>query len=219
MQLERSSGELASGKVCNTVPVRIPQGATVLLLDCENVGRFDFQMLPADFTLVAFLGNINFLRRLEFISYSRQLGKSVVQLVDVLPGRKNSLDFYITCYLGIFLSERPNAEYIIISADKGFDSLIAHLRALEKNVRRVNTQLEACVPERPCIDTLFSQSYEQLRCLQPRCRPAHIRALRSYLKHIFNDKVLAEEVAAVIERLTASGLMVINEHNRVVYHL
>jgi len=38
-------------------------------------------------------------------------------------GHKNSLDFQLSTYLGMRISENPNEEYYIVSSDTGFDSV------------------------------------------------------------------------------------------------
>ncbi|MFM8476255.1 MAG: PIN domain-containing protein, partial [Planctomycetaceae bacterium] len=53
-------------------------------------------------------------------------------------GGPNALDFHIACYIGRLSVTEPESDFVIMSGDTGFDSLITHLQSLQVRVRRWN---------------------------------------------------------------------------------
>ncbi len=101
---------------------------TYVLIDFENVQVKSLALLKGEgFHVRVFLGpNNNDLPRGLVLPIKEMKERGDYIELDT-PG-KNAFDFYITYYLGLFVAKDPQANFVIISKDKGFDSLIKHLK-------------------------------------------------------------------------------------------
>ncbi len=62
---------------------------------------------------------------------------SDVEYVQIVGSGPNAVDFHVAFYIGRLASEHPEANYIIVSRDTGFDPLVRHLGTLKIKCRRV----------------------------------------------------------------------------------
>jgi hypothetical protein len=108
-----------------------------LLVDFENVPVKSLAKLSghADVRIKVFLGKNNNKLGTELVMAMQALGHRAeyVRLTSTGP---NALDFHIACYLGRILTADAAARCTVISKDKGFDALIAHLVAEGRQVAR-----------------------------------------------------------------------------------
>lgn len=119
---------------------------TYILVDFENVQPqvADLGLLRGDdFRVRIFHGvhqnkfDVSMYKALQPLGYRVELVQSDRQGPDVL-------DFHISFYLGRLLQEHlsqpiPAARFFVISKDRGFDSLIVHIRSLGFEAHRVAT--------------------------------------------------------------------------------
>lgn len=100
-----------------------------IFVDCENVGGSDLALLngrPADVMLV--LGCRQGLT-LSVVEAVRRLPLDQVTLVQSTLAGRNALDFVLACQVGRAVERHPGSAIRIISRDKGFDALVAHLKS------------------------------------------------------------------------------------------
>ena len=100
-----------------------------ILIDFENVQPMNLEILSGhNMRLIVFIGanqkNIPF----EFATALQTLGENA-RYQKISGNGSNALDFHIAFYAGELAAKDPNSYFHIISRDKGFDPLIAHLRA------------------------------------------------------------------------------------------
>ncbi|MBL8519243.1 MAG: hypothetical protein JNK75_01100 [Betaproteobacteria bacterium] len=98
-----------------------------ILVDFENVPVKSLEKLAGrEVRVKVFLGKNNNKLGTDLVMAMQALGDkaSYVRLTSTGP---NALDFHIACYLGHMLAVEPGARCTVISKDKGFDALIAHL--------------------------------------------------------------------------------------------
>jgi hypothetical protein len=100
-----------------------------VFLDFENVHQVDLSVFgnrPVSFTLL--LGAQQHKIDAALLENLMQRAASV-QIIRLTSSGKNALDFALAYYLGRAALADPTAHFHIISKDKGFDNLIAHLRS------------------------------------------------------------------------------------------
>ncbi|MCB1615494.1 MAG: hypothetical protein KDI30_05720 [Pseudomonadales bacterium] len=98
-----------------------------ILIDYENVQVKSLALLKdAHFQVRVFLGPKNSKLATEFVLAMKALGERG-DFIVLDAGGANALDFHIAYYLGKLAELDSSAAFYVISKDKGFDPLIAHL--------------------------------------------------------------------------------------------
>lgn len=98
-----------------------------ILIDYENVPVKSLALLKGKpFRVGVFLGPKNTRLATEFVLAMRDLGAQG-DYIQIEAAGPNALDFHIAYYLGRLLEARAADSYHIISKDKGFDALVAHV--------------------------------------------------------------------------------------------
>ncbi|MBL8522544.1 MAG: hypothetical protein JNN20_02530 [Betaproteobacteria bacterium] len=163
-----------------------------VLIDFENRPvKSIAQLAPEHFRVHIFLGKNN-----------TKVGKDLAMQVQAMGARakyvnvefdgKNVLDFYIAYYLGELSAADPTGFFHIISGDKGFDPLVAHIK--ERKI----------LSER-------SESIEEMRCFRepvPAPAPVPIPAAAKVKAAAVGsavDEQMESLIAIVIEDLIARG--------------
>lgn len=108
-----------------------------ILIDYENVQPADLAGLDAEQACV-----------FVFTGAQQKVGIALIEAVQALGERgrfiriagngPNALDFHIACYLGQWMVRDPQATFLIVSKDTGFDPLITHLNAGGARVKRLS---------------------------------------------------------------------------------
>lgn len=191
-----------------------------ILIDFENVRPEALDRLTGDhFKVLVFVGANQTKLSLDFAASMQRLGTRG-EYVRISGNGPNALDFHIAFYLGVLASEHPTAYFHLISKDKGFDPLIAHLKARKILVGRVPAisdipLLKAANGATPAdkLDAITAK-LSQLKASKPRT----VRTLGSTIAALFLKQLSEEEVAALINGLSASGAVSI-DGTKVTYHL
>lgn len=105
---------------------------------------------------------------LAYIEQLKELLMSdALKLIECYSGQKNALDFQLVLYLGRLLERNLADEFIIVSADRGFDSVIQHgnkyrIRRMEtvSTVQKSNQTQKKLVYHQPNL----ALKYETLGC-------------------------------------------------------
>ena len=109
----------------------------VIFVDYENRHELDLTDLDDSFRVIIFVGANQNNKKLVS-SFAQQELECQVEYVDVLKVGKNSLDFHIAYKLGELHAERNGIGMVyILSADKGFDSLIEYIRFVRRACIRI----------------------------------------------------------------------------------
>ncbi|WP_036300528.1 PIN domain-containing protein [Methylotenera sp. L2L1] len=102
-----------------------------VLIDYENVQIKSLSLLSNEqFEVTVFLGVNNTKLSTEFVLSKEKLGPRA-KYVRLEKAGGNALDFHIAFYLGKIVAHDPNGFFHIISKDKGFDTLITHLKSIK----------------------------------------------------------------------------------------
>ncbi len=183
-----------------------------VLIDSENVKPEYIERLKHEhFRVVVFVGPN--LKRLNFpiVNAIQSLGSngSYVQISSQGP---SALDFHIAYYIGKLSVAHPDAYFHIISKDKGFDPLIKHLKNQKIFCSRWSSVLE--IPLVKSSDKLpprqRAEDFYGKRIASAKARPATVMSLQSAILSHFHKMISGEEVAEVLEALTAAGYVVVN---------
>lgn len=124
------------------------------LIDSENVGSTWTNLLQEGkkFDLYIFVTenakslNFSLLKELTNENSHR------INIVECYPG-KNSLDFYLSSYLGYLIGKNKHSSYLVVSQDTGFDHVIEYWNKEGYEVTRINTKPEKKKPVRKARNT------------------------------------------------------------------
>ncbi|HEV7402587.1 MAG TPA: PIN domain-containing protein [Chthoniobacteraceae bacterium] len=115
-----------------------------LLVDFENVRELALAKLSPEWSVRIFVGRSQNHIPFALTEEAQKLGERL-QWIKIQGDGRNNLDFHLAYYLGTLSAGHPAASFFILSNDRGFDALIAHL--LEKKVacKRVGAFAELLV--------------------------------------------------------------------------
>lgn len=112
--------------------------ASYILVDLENIPQPKLpEPLPEDVLVWVFAGHNQAKIPLDLVEKLHGLGHRA-RYIRLSSGGPNALDFHIACYIGRLSVTEPESDFVIMSGDTGFDSLITHLQSLQVRVRRWN---------------------------------------------------------------------------------
>lgn len=214
--------------------------AQYVFVDYENVPSVDLTVVegkPVHVTLL--IGKQQNRFDLPFVQQAMR-HVAQVELISVGVSGRNALDLVLAAYLGRASLEHKEAEFIIVSKDKDFDPLIAHLHANRVRVTRqpdfftraprttrtppppptkrpVRLAAAGTVPPPPSkeatkLSTLVTRLTSGTRPL-PKNKARLVRHVATH----FGNKKSEVEIAEVIAQLIARGVVVIDERARVSY--
>jgi hypothetical protein len=192
-----------------------------VFVDFENVPTVDLALIadqPVHVTLL--IGEKQ--KRLD-LALVRQIHRhaSRVTLIEVGGSGRNALDLVLACHLGKAVVTHPRGIFHIISKDKDFNPLIAHLRADEVNVARHDAfaalPFLRAAPETVEPDERLAKLIDRLRH-KTASRPVRRKTLLSHIHAFYANRLSQEEVEAVIATLQQQGIITIDDKGRVSYH-
>ena len=125
---------------------------TYYFLDFENANQLGKEVNPdvkRGDEIHVFYSEQNKRISLEFLNEMVQRGVPVL-LHKVSAGRKNSLDFQLTTYLGYKIGQqgKKNARYVIISADTDYDKVISFWQENGQTVERCATLMDKALSKK-----------------------------------------------------------------------
>jgi hypothetical protein len=179
----------------------------IVLIDSENIQPDSIEKLRHDhFRVVVFVGANQ--KRIDFA-----LAKAVHALgpngdfVQMSGNGPNALDFHIAFYIGRYSLEYPDSYFHIISKDKGFDPLIAHLK--EKAIFCTRSASVSEIPLVKSTDRLppteRAADFFEKRITSAKNRPATVKTLQSAIANHFQKLLSSEEIGKIVEALKSAG--------------
>lgn len=124
-----------------------------ILIDHENVQPADLVGMDAGQACV-----------LVFTGAQQKVAISLIEAVQALGERgkfvrisgngKNALDFHIAYYLGKFSERDPQASFLLVTADSGYDPLVSHLNAKGIAAKRITPPKPVVKAEQPPVSKL-----------------------------------------------------------------
>jgi len=186
-----------------------------VLIDYENVQPKNLDLLESHpFKVLVFVGQSQ--ARIPFdLADSMQLLGKEARYVRISGNGQNALDFHIAYYIGELAASESDAFFHIISKDKGFDPLIDHLKERKIRVRREND-----IGEIPLLQLTDKTSMdEQISAIvknlggRGQSRPRKVTTLSNTINSLFNPKLDAKELTALVKEMEKRKLIVINQNN------
>ena len=144
-----------------------------------------------------------------------------IEIIRISESAPNALDFILACHLGRAAIQHPEADFCILSNDKGFDALVRHLK--KGGLQATRQGLDSPAKSEPAPLTLLPSStdltaaWEHLQKIGDN-RPKTKAKLSNHLSSIFRSKNLStEQLDALIEALRRKHFLSIDAEGRVHY--
>ncbi|RYF50802.1 MAG: hypothetical protein EOO27_31085 [Comamonadaceae bacterium] len=87
-------------------------------------------------------------QKVDVSSHRLTYGSGEITLVPRSGSGKNALDFQLSYYIGYVASRNPDAQFVVVSNDIGYDPMLAHARELGFDARRCEFRRP---PSKPAI--------------------------------------------------------------------
>ena len=117
----------------------------LLLVDYENVHKIDLSVLDETYSAIIFVGaKQNPPKAAKKPATAHRFSRVDFQKIE--GSGKNALDFHIAFQLGRTIETAPQTECFVLSKDKGFDPLLAHLNKNGLKCRRL-ASVDELLPE------------------------------------------------------------------------
>lgn len=213
--------------------------ATFVLIDFENVQPKDLDALGGGaFKVIVFAGAKQERMKTDLVA---SLLKHGAELVQAGGTGRNALDMHIAYTIGRLAAEQPDAAFHIISKDRDYDPLIAHLKkkgisctrhATASGIAHPRSTPPKPAPKSPAAATakprakpakpaatkaLADRVARVIQDLKKRApaRPATRKALVATIRHLLRG-IADEDVTAIVNELTLRGEIAI-ERDKVGY--
>jgi len=211
-----------------------------VFVDFENIQAIDLGAIgerSVEVTLL--LGKTQ--KRLE-VGLVQQIRQHAAQvrLIEMNASGRNALDFALAYYLGMAAADDPSGSFHIISRDKDFDPLIAHLRRANLNISRHDAfSIQAILAEgkpggaaakpvaaaakpvaaveKPvvAVDKVAITANRLKRSTTN--RPARKSTLLSHIKAQFQGQLADNEAGEIVDALAGRGIIGIDAKGKVSY--
>lgn len=115
------------------------------MIDSENVGSTWAELLKNEEKCDFYIFVTENAKSLNFslLKDLTENQKHRINIIECEPG-KNSLDFYLSSYLGYLIGTGKHNAYTVVSQDTGFDHVIEYWKKQGLEVERINTK-----PDKP----------------------------------------------------------------------
>lgn len=178
----------------------------VVLVDFENVQKLDLARLPGHARIKIFVGAQQAKLPTALVLEAQTLGLSI-EWIQIEGNGPNALDFHIASYLGEGFARTPQAEFLIVSHDTGFDPLLRHLKARGLHCRREAPAAAVKAAAKPALDASAEQVVALLKRTEKNKRPRKRKTLTNYLVTHFSKKLTSQQVSGAIDQLIGARLL------------
>ncbi len=192
-----------------------------ILIDYENVSSptvLDV-LSQGHYKVVVFVGATQPKVTYEVASTLQKLGERATY-IKINASGSNALDFHIAYYIGRLAVNEPDAYFHIISKDKGFDPLVAHLKEHKIFAARSSDIPEISLVKVATATTTTDKVAIILTKLkhQNTSRPRTVRTLSSTINALFQKKLASDQLASLIEELVSQKIILVTD-NKVSYQI
>lgn len=191
-----------------------------VLIDFENVQPKNLELLANyPFKVFVFTGANQNKVPFDLATAMQDLGTEA-KYIKISGNGPNALDFHIAYYIGQFVEKDPHATFHIISKDRGFDSLVLHLKGKGFNVKRLHDLAEIPVLKVANSTTTDEKITVIVKNLIGRgqSRPRKVKTLQNTINTLFTRKLESHELQKVINELQQKKYITVNE-GKVTYTL
>lgn len=174
-----------------------------VLVDFENVQLKNVGDLNGSaLKIKVFLGASQVKVPLDIARALQAFGRDV-DYIQIDGNGSNALDFHIAFYIGRLAAQAPDAEFYIISNDKGFDPLIRHVNQKGIPCCRSESIADVVRPAGGLGASISDRVQAAIENLMKRraAKPRTLKTLRTSLKAHFANQLGDEAIEHLIEQL------------------
>lgn len=161
-----------------------------IFIDYENVQpKHLTPLMDVPCQVYIFVGALQSKLPVELVTQVQKLGEQA-RYVRISSSAKDALDFHIAYYVGKISAANPSGHYHILSNDKGYDPLIAHLRAQNIDIRRRHVQPAKAAKPIPVITVKTKKTPAPTAAPAPQQKPPQklgtaekVARIRKMLEH------------------------------------
>lgn len=182
-----------------------------VLVDFENLQPDIVDALNLEhFRLVIFIGAMQTKIPVEMAAKVQTLGGRATY-VQIKGQGKNALDMHIAFYIGQISAGDPSAFFHVVSGDKGFDPLIAHLKELKIFAGRVTSisdipLIKSCAAE--TLEERFAVVIDRLKVLKA-SKPRALKTLSTTIASMFPGRLKDGELEQLIGELARAKVLAV----------
>ncbi|HEY4299958.1 MAG TPA: PIN domain-containing protein [Candidatus Didemnitutus sp.] len=197
-----------------------------VFVDFENIPQVDLEKIrgqPVHATLL--LGSQQ--KKVDADLFAKAVTlPDQVEVVQTKVGGPNALDLVLAARLGRAIERQPKGAFFIVSKDKDFDPLIAHLAADGINIVRLKS-MAALPVHRPKLKArstqqdIVDESYRELATLlgdpvSPG-KPGTRKALLAGIKSMLGAGASPDAANRILQRLRADGVVTFDANANATY--
>jgi hypothetical protein len=191
-----------------------------VFVDFENVHTVDLALIAGKSVHVTLLIGEKH-TRLD-LALVRQIHgyASQVSMVGVAASGRNALDLVLAYHLGQSATLHPQGTFYIVSKDKDFNPLIAHLRTDHVDVSRheefAALPFLATAPRTAEPDDRLPKLIDRL-ANKTKARPVRRQTLLSHIHAFYSNRLSPVELEDVVKTLEQRGIIAIDARGKVSY--
>lgn len=175
------------------------------------------KLLELDTQIICFIGantnqNTWYNTAVKYIQSLNQKTSFNLTPIRILTEGSNALDMVLSSYVGLAMGQNSRAEFIIVSNDKGYESVVEHFGSLGVEISRlsINTtkQTEKDIPGKPNKSERQSKTLNQkivneivdsLLKSTKKKRPKKKTTLKNVIENNFQKKIAKENCQAYVD--------------------
>jgi hypothetical protein len=108
-----------------------------ILVDYNNIQNINTDIIDEKIKMIIIIGENQKILPVDLIQKTQAYGNAIEWVQINNKGNKSLLDFFIAYFLGYYISNQGNKEFIIFSKNKDYDPLIEYLQNNNINVKRI----------------------------------------------------------------------------------
>ena len=197
-----------------------------VFVDFENVPDIDLSLITGHpVRVVLLIGKNQKKLDLPLVQQIHQLGDRV-QLIEVGASGRNALDLTLAYHLGQAVQQTPSLKFHIVSGDKDFDPLIAHLKAAGTHVARhpafaalpfLASPKKVTVIAKKAPEDRLTKFIARLKNPHSTNRPAQRRTLLAHIKSSLGSETTDAKAEEIFRKLSNEGILTIVTGDKVQY--
>ncbi len=191
----------------------------VLLVDYENVQEISLDALKEnDVLILLFVGRSQGKIPFELVRQAQSFGENI-KWIRIEGDGKNNLDFHIAFELGRLAAQAgKETKLFVLSKDKGYDSVIAYMKAEGFQAARISTIAQLPFSKKGIPHSEYTDEVvANLKKISAGKRPRSMSSLEKHVINNFGTRIPQADIRVVIEELFVQGL-ISEKNNRIAYN-
>ena len=186
------------------------------------------KLLELDTQIICFIGantnqNTWYNTAVKYIQSLNQKTSFNLTPIRILTEGSNALDMVLSSYVGLAMGQNSRAEFIIVSNDKGYESVVEHFGSLGVKINRISIN-NAKQPEKattsktiksenkttPLKQKIVNEIVDSLLKADKKKRPKKKTTLKNVIQNNFRKKIAKENCQAYVDVV----LNILKERNK-----